>query len=128
VDRIDDHTLIATESYQQQNGDAVTLFWVSSDGSNWKPATLWGSVDTLFPTPLPAHEGGLLYSTMYCPPPKSFCSSLLSLYAVFKDDQLVTLDQVGAVPSVGDITQIALGPAGVMFSDGGSNMWLGARR
>jgi len=79
-----------------------------------------------FPTPLSSAEGGLLYSTEYCPPAGN-CSTVLTLYALSKDGQVVTLDQVGDAPAMGIHSEVVLGPAGILVSDGGSNMWLGTR-
>ena len=133
--RVDDHTLIATEWYQQGGADAGPnwLSWISSDGSNWKPAPRAspGSQATLvngvnYPTALPAHEGGLLFLTQYCPP-TGYCENVLSLSELSEDNQLVTLNQSGDSPVVGIGTELALGPAGVLVSDAGSNMWLGTR-
>jgi hypothetical protein len=123
--RVDDHTLIVIEWYQTDSGP-IWLYWISSDGSNWKPASLAALATFPFPTPLPANEGGLLFSTQYCPP-TGYCSNVLSLYALSEDGQVVTLDQIGDIPAVGIETEVALGPAGVLVSDGGSNLWLGTR-
>jgi hypothetical protein len=126
--RLNDHTLIAIEWYQQGNVGPNWLYWISSDGSNWKPVSFVPLANFSFPMALPAHEGGLFYSTMDCPP-AGYCHLVLSMYALSADDHIVTLDQAGDIPPVnpGPGVELAIGPAGVLASDGGSNMWLGAR-
>lgn len=131
--RVDDHTLIAIEWYQQGGAGAGPnwVYWVSSDGSTWRraPSATWDAI--LYLTPLSAHAGGLLYSTQALGT-ADYYINVLSMYAVSGDGQPVTLDQTGDIPVVpvdpGTQAELAIGPAGVLFGDGGSNMWLGIRR
>ena len=124
VVRVDDNTLVAIEWGETDSGTTIWLYWVSSDGSTWKPVSMDPIATSPFPTPLSSAEGGLLYSTEYCPPAGN-CSTVLTLYALSKDGQVVTLDQVGDAPAMGIHSEVVLGPAGILVSDGGSNMWLG---
>lgn len=124
--RVDDHTLVANEWYQTDSGP-IWLYWISSDGTNWKSTSLATLATFPFPSPLSSMEGGLLFTTYSCPA-SGTCSNVLTLWALSEDGQVATLDQVGAIPTVGIGTEVALGPAGVLVSDGGSNMWLGTRR
>ena len=127
--RLDGHTLIALEWYQLADG-ASFLSWISSDGSNWKRTSLTTIGNFPWLTPAQAHDGGLFFSTESCPP-AGYCSEVLSLYSLSKGGQVVTLDQVGDLPVLQlgllpDI-ELAIGPGGILASDGGSNMWLGTR-
>jgi hypothetical protein len=124
VVRVDDHTLVAIERGETDSGTTIWLYWISSDGSNWKPVSMGPIATPPFPTPLSSKEGGLLYSTETCPPAGN-CNTVLSLYALSKDGRPVTLDQIGDTPAIGIETEVVLGPAGILVSDGGSNMWLG---
>jgi hypothetical protein len=113
--RIDDHTLVATQ--RAWSADAVkqpNAAWISHDGKAWAP--LQG-----FPVDnggvVSSRSHGVIYLTDNRAP-------LSKLYTVSGDDTVVPLTLNGQPPSLAE-PQMALGPAGLLVTDDGTQFWLG---
>jgi hypothetical protein len=109
VARVDDKTLIATQSAWNPDGDVATATWASTDGLVWKQL----KSDPGFVVTSGAR--GLFRSSWSLPTSFSTFDSGLNL---------VSLQQTGAQPPA-TAGELVLGPTGLLVTENGSRFWLG---
>jgi hypothetical protein len=112
--RIDDRMLVARENYYNVPDDSGTVYWMSADGVTW---TETKALDSFCWNVTQAHQGGLVNCTRDSNTP-------LTLSTISMGRGQTALTASGDVPVLMD-PQIAIGPAGVLITVDGRDMYLG---
>jgi hypothetical protein len=114
VTRIDDHTVVASESFGSTNSQ---LEWVSKDGKTWtslKDSSIYGDRSVVA-----GRDRGLVYGELLSG--SKYWQNLLSFSGGLT---LTKLHQTGDIPWT-DWPQMVLGPSGLLVTVDGSQFWVG---
>lgn len=117
--RANDHELVAYESYNGAAGSGSTV-WISNDGRTWKVPAASG----LNPHLLTDGRHGIVVNDSQNPGVAEAPSSNVSFSLVTDDGGLVSLAQDGNRPPYYFQEQWAVGPTGILWTDG-IRLWIG---
>ena len=120
VCRANDRTLVALEEYRSDASSGYT-FWISNDGRTWKSPAAPSGLSTYL---LTDGQHGLLAYDPQDPGVADAPSSNSSISMVTDDGGLVALAQEGDRPPYNWKEQWAVGPTGILWTDG-SRLWVG---